>query len=383
MKWGVVFGGAGVLGAAWMAGALAAWADRTGRDPRQADLLVGGSAGAMSAALLGSGVSLSELIEHELGRTVRSGPLARVTAGAVPDAGHFGSGAWALVEQRPGVVRKVPPSPALAGILPPGRGDLASVGRLVDDVQAAHGRGPGQWSVHPGVRVTATDYTSGARVCFGEPGAPAAGLAEAVMASCAVPGWYPTVTIGGRNYVDGGAASGVDLDLVIGQDLDEVLVLAPMMSLLHPAPPTHSPHEQALRRRVTARALLQAEQVRDAGTQVTLVCPGAGEITAFGADQLDPTRRHLVLDDAFRCVGKLLSDPQALRREQDRAQARLAAQTEAAEHRGHILGGEQLPHSRPAAPKSGAPAATVKQSDRTPRGLLEPNRRITIGRERE
>jgi predicted acylesterase/phospholipase RssA len=44
---GVVLGAGGVLGGAWMAGALAALHTVTGWDPREADWLVGTSAGAV------------------------------------------------------------------------------------------------------------------------------------------------------------------------------------------------------------------------------------------------------------------------------------------------------------------------------------------------
>src|ERR1700674_3651521 len=53
---GLVLGAGGVLGGAWMAGALHALADRTRWYPRDADHIVGTSAGAVLAALGGAGV---------------------------------------------------------------------------------------------------------------------------------------------------------------------------------------------------------------------------------------------------------------------------------------------------------------------------------------
>ena len=83
---------------------------------------------------------------------------------------------------------------------------------------------------HPGVRIVALDYDTGHRTVFGEGSAPDADLAEAVMASCAIPGWYAPVTIGAHRYVDGGAWSATSADLLAGRGLDEVFVLAPMVS---------------------------------------------------------------------------------------------------------------------------------------------------------
>src|SRR5262249_12340909 len=61
-------------------------------------------------------------------------------------------------------------------------------------------------------------------------------LASAVAASCAVPGVYPPVTIGGRRFMDGGVRSGTNADLAAGATT--VVVIAPMARLSpHGAPP--------------------------------------------------------------------------------------------------------------------------------------------------
>src|ERR1700680_3946790 len=59
---GIVLGAGGVLGGAWMVGALAALNRVAGWDPREADCLVGTSAGAVFAALLAAGVSPARLM---------------------------------------------------------------------------------------------------------------------------------------------------------------------------------------------------------------------------------------------------------------------------------------------------------------------------------
>jgi NTE family protein len=43
-----------------------------------------------------------------------------------------------------------------------------------------------------------------------------AGLADAVGASCAVPGVWPPVTIGNRRFMDGGVRSVANADLAAG-----------------------------------------------------------------------------------------------------------------------------------------------------------------------
>ena len=57
-------------------------------------------------------------------------------------------------------------------------------------------------------------------------------LVEAVAASCAVPGVYPPVPIEGRPYIDGGARSGSNADLVA--DCDRVLGFTPVDRAIGP-----------------------------------------------------------------------------------------------------------------------------------------------------
>ena len=67
-------------------------------------------------------------------------------------------------------------------------------------------------------------------MAFGRAGRAGGRWPTAVMASCAIPGWYAPVSIDGRRYVDGGAWSSTNVDLLAGLGLDEVYVLAPMAS---------------------------------------------------------------------------------------------------------------------------------------------------------
>ena len=63
----IVLGGGGVLGAAWMIGALSAVQDAYGWDPREAEILVGTSAGSVLSALLGCQLSVETLVNHQRG----------------------------------------------------------------------------------------------------------------------------------------------------------------------------------------------------------------------------------------------------------------------------------------------------------------------------
>jgi NTE family protein len=144
------------------------------------------------------------------------------------------------------------------------------------------------------------DYDSGKRVPFGAPGARSAALPDAVAASCAIPGWFAPVEIGDRRYVDGGMCSTTSLDLLARRDLDEVYVVAPMVSFAYDEPTGVARFERRVRRALTRRLMREAEKVRASGTHVTMLGPGPEDLVAIGANLMDPARRQSVLETSLR-----------------------------------------------------------------------------------
>jgi NTE family protein len=311
---GLVLGGGGVLGAAWMVGALSALRDVHGVDPRECDVIVGTSAGSVLAALLGAGVSVDQMLEHQRGAQINDGPLAgfsfdyeKATGGSRPKRPRLlGPGSAKLIAGSLRRARHMPPTAVLSGFLPTGTGSLARVGHLVDAITPMD-----EWSPHPSVWIVAMDYDDGRRVAFGQPAAPTAPLADAVMASCAIPAWFAPVRIGGREYVDGGTWSATNADLVAGQGLDEVYVLAPMVSF-HLDRPQHllTRLERRWRLQVTKRCLREAEKVRGNGATVTVVGPGPEDLEVMGGNVMDIPRRTLVLETSLHTSIQALRDPE-------------------------------------------------------------------------
>src|ERR671932_113320 len=126
---------------------------------------------------------------------------------------------------------------------------------------------PEGWADHPNLWIVACDYATGRRVAFGREDAPRADLADAVAASCSIPGFYHPVTIAGRRYVDGGLWSTSNLDILRNESLDLVICLNPTSSL-HP-PHAWNPFERfaAAMRRMSGRRLgSEAKTLRAAGT---------------------------------------------------------------------------------------------------------------------
>jgi NTE family protein len=311
---GIVLGAGGVLGAAWTIGALSALQSVEGFDARDADIIVGTSAGSVLGALLGAGVSVQNLLDHQEGRRVSDGPLSgysydydRATGGALPGRPRPGIGSRRLLMRAVRQPRRVTPLAVMASVLPEGRGSLWSVPHLVDAVTPS-----GEWSPHPHLWIVAMDYDTGRRVAFGREGEPETSLSEAVLASCSIPGWYAPVTIQGRRYVDGGTCSATSVDLLADQDLDDVYVLAPMASFDYDHPRSVPARvERAFRRTVTRRMLGEAAEVRRAGGSVTMLGPGREDLEAIGTNLMDPSRRVAVLETSVR------TSAEALRRARD------------------------------------------------------------------
>lgn len=313
---GLVLGAGGVLGFAWMIGALAALEAEEGFDARDVEICVGTSAGSILAALLGSGVSVETMLRHQQGIPIPGDfnidwDYDRDSGGALPPRPRLGLGSPELLRRAARHPLRVPPLATLSAVLPRGRGTLEPLRRMIDraarGLPAAGTRPP--WPLDPQVWVIAMDYSAGRRVAFGRDGSPPATLAAAVTASCAIPGWYAPSVIDGRRYVDGGTTSPTSVDLLAGRGLTEVYVLAPMISFAYDRPSSPVARaERRLRRTVTRRVLNEATRVRRAGTEVTLLGPGPADLQVIGANLMDPRRRAAVLATSLR------TSPEALRR---------------------------------------------------------------------
>ncbi|KMO96758.1 patatin-like phospholipase family protein [Streptomyces roseus] len=251
----LVLGGGGLTGVGWEAGVLYGLA-RAGVDLTAADLVVGTSAGSVVGAQLTSGLlSPRELYERQLGD-----PAGEVAARL--GTGLIARYAVAMVRSRdPEAYRRRVGALALAA----DTGEEAERRKVLEARLVSHA-----WPERRLV-VTAVDALTGELAAFDRQSG--AGLVEAVSASCAVPGVWPPVTVGGRRFIDGGIRSATNADLASG--CSRVVILAPMAlgSGLVPSPAA------------------QAARLREAGARVLLITPSAQARKAFGRNVLDPARR--------------------------------------------------------------------------------------------
>ncbi|MEV0190732.1 patatin-like phospholipase family protein [Kitasatospora purpeofusca] len=339
---GLVLGGGGMLGAAWTVGALCAVEEATGRRAGDAEVVLGTSAGAILGALLTAGVGAEQLRDHQRGLPITSGPLAGVdfdydtaVGGALPPRPRAGIGSPRLLRDAVRHPREYPLLTLVSAMAPHGRGSLEPVGALVGGLCGGAGAtATGAAGCASALRVVAVDYRSGHRVVFGDPDAPPAGVGEAVMASCAIPGWFAPVRVGGADYVDGGCWSATNADLLLGRGLDEVYVLAPMALCSDPPGHPQPGHSESVpgasvpararrgrdlprgvlaqvigryRRAVTRQLQREAGLLRAGGVRVHLLAPAPADLAVMGPNMMDPSRRGPVLESALDNCRRVLA----------------------------------------------------------------------------
>lgn len=286
---GLVLGAGGSVGLAFHSGVLAALEEVTGWDPRQAEVAVGTSAGSLAASLLRLGLSAPDLRSVSEGRPLSDEGRLVQTAGA-PHRPRARARAF-LRPRGP-----ASPSAAARGLLAPWtRHPLATAAALIpsgpvgtEAMSAGLDRAcAGRWPAGE-LWVCAVRLDDGRRVVFGRPGSPAVSLGQAVAASCSVPGYYRPVRIGDRRYVDGGVRSIHHAGLLVGTDLDLVVVSAPM------AFAGRGDWAGPLRRLVRRQLERELGRLRRQGTPVVVLAPTRRVVAAMGRDPMDARPRRLV-----------------------------------------------------------------------------------------
>ncbi|MGY1603544.1 patatin-like phospholipase family protein [Geodermatophilus sp. SYSU D00815] len=303
MRVGLVLGGGGVVGQAYHSGVLAVLQHDFGFDARRADVIVGTSAGSITGTLLRLGVSPEDLAAWTVKAPLSSDAdvLEQLAGSEPPELAPFRPlelirrpaqlPRWEMVHRAVTRPWRFRPLAAGLALLAPGRHDI------VEQLAALRELEDGSWP--DALWITAVRRRDGRRVVFGRPGSPTAPLHLAVAASCAVPGYFAPVPIGGHAYVDGGVHSPTNAALLRGCGLDLAIVVSPMSG-----PPGLRPDLYAATRRYSARLLRrEVRALERAGVQTVVFTPGQPEQAAMGDDMMSRARLDEVLQQSFFAAG--------------------------------------------------------------------------------
>ena len=311
---GLVLGAGGVVGQAYHAGVLAVLEHDCGFDAREADVIVGTSAGSVTGTLLRLGVSSSDLAAWTV-KAPLSGtdPFARQMA-QLPHPVFAplrpldllrrpmrlpGPHMVARALSRPWQFR---PLAAALTLLAPGQHDVVAQLAALRELETSSWPDRDLW-------ICAVRRRDGRRVVFGRPGSPPAPIHLAMAASCAVPGYFAPVRIGDRSYVDGGVHSPTSAAILRGQDLDLVIVVSPMSG--PPGPPLNL---LAASRRHSARLLYREMRALErSGVEVLVFTPGEAEQEVMGDDMMSRDRLHEIIQQSFLEAGARGAGPRARR----------------------------------------------------------------------
>lgn len=302
--WGLVLGGGGSVGSAYIAGALQAL-DEFGLDARSAALMVGTSGGAVTGARIRLGdrpealLSLAEATPDESGQYRHFEP-------AWEDYGEL----VRRVVGTSGVVARayfsapLPlPSPALSALFPPGLFRVHDHPRVQQLL-------PVSWPAEP-CWLVAVDLATGRRHALGSrPRHLSLPFRDAVMASCAVPGFYEPVRMNGTMYVDGGLRSTTHLDLAVRYGCRKVICIVPM-GYQGGGTPRFS--HRMLRRVAVQGVRRELARIGPRAQDVLLIQPPTEDLDVHGKNVLRGTGNAVVMERAYAQTCKLLGVLQTAR----------------------------------------------------------------------
>jgi NTE family protein len=202
MSRALVLGGGGPVGIAWQSGLVVGLTSR-GVDLTVADLILGTSAGSNVGARLALGHDLATVVDVAAVRRV-SDHSERVSTSSMED--RLGGLMEVMIEAASITDREAARAHIGRFAIDAGAGPEERFVSLFDVLEGAEWPEP--------FACTAIDAVSGEFVVWDR--SSGVDLQAAVASSCAVPGIFPPITIGGRRYYDGGLRSPLNADLAGG-----------------------------------------------------------------------------------------------------------------------------------------------------------------------
>ncbi len=289
LRLALVLGAGGLVGVAHHAGVVAALADEIGFVEERADVVIGTSAGSAIAAYLRTGWPARSLMERacDLGDAA----LGQIGGGVLGLVRHGVGSAYVVARASVRVpsVLSVSPAPLLRRAFPAGVVTMSKGSSILDREL------PRNWPERP-LWLCTYDLIGRRRVVLGRPGEPYLPVAQAVRASCAIPGIYAPVRVADGVLVDGGAWSLINLDLTSLALCDTVICVAPMC--YDPLRPPSA--ADRVMRAVPTRALARASaRLRRQGISVVMLAPGPREVAAHGLNLMRSRNLETVAEVAY------------------------------------------------------------------------------------
>tara|TARA_R110000772_G_scaffold267850_1_gene392823 strand:- start:19241 stop:20101 length:861 start_codon:yes stop_codon:yes gene_type:complete len=260
-KYTLVLGGGGVTGIAWMTGLLKGLEENS-LNLAEFDKLIGTSAGATVAAQISNGLSLAELYSRQItpqkqvSEITPSITIFKIILKLIPAL---------LVKNNPVRFRQRIGTMALKS-----KTVAAELRR-----QVILERMPSREWPDIDMHIMAIHSASGDIVNFTKHSN--VDFVDAVAASCAVPGIWPSVKINGEYYYDGGIRSAENADFALASK--RVLIISPV-GLKGMAMPGSS-------------LKAEVELLEQSGSEVALISPDSHSRKAMGKNPLDPSKREV------------------------------------------------------------------------------------------
>jgi NTE family protein len=264
---GLLLGGGGSVGIAWENGVLAGLVDAIGFEPAQSTVIVGTSAGSSVGAdmALGKDPHDALALDRDASNPRRQLPTPDLEKGAFaeiiklmlsPDSG------------KPDTVARIA---ALAR-----EADTAlSEDRFVDMFKKTVGTD--EWPDVDFRPTTMTCSTGKPKFWSAADGIP---LSRAVASSCAIPGYFPTVSHAGEHYMDGSRGPLYHTVIVKNLALDGALFIGPRIAIA----------------RVSEMIIEDMEAIAATGVRVHTIL-GSDRLDALGLNLMDYSKRP----EAFEC----------------------------------------------------------------------------------
>jgi NTE family protein len=258
----VVLGGGGVTGMAWEIGIITALLQE-GIDLADANVIIGTSAGSFVGAALSSGYDMRKLYDFQFVPNT-----SEVNVSVSPEIMKLWTEAFLC-----------------------GKDDKNKIGKMFGDIAKKYpskiSKGKRQSVVKSRLvttlwpsklKVTAIDAETGKLHVFDKDSGTT--LINAVNASGAVPGLWPSITFNGRDWIDGGMVSSTNAHLADGYG--KVVILSPMPQKYGLIPSVKEDVAQMQKR-----------------ADISLIVPDSDSILAIGKNPYDPTHAALSAKAGF------------------------------------------------------------------------------------